>query len=86
MKGKIRLHHYANYFVIGLLTLVFSIITLTGGRLDNSLLFLLEKVAISIILAVSLSLVVGFLGELTTLSSLAASCSIFRNGRMLSYG
>ena len=61
MKEKIRLHHYTNYLVIGLITLVFGIITLTGGRLDNSLLFLLEKIAISIILAVSLSLVVGFL-------------------------
>ena len=65
MKEKIRLHHYTNYLVIGLITLVFGIITLTGGRLDNSLLFLLEKIAISIILAVSLSLVVGFLGELS---------------------
>jgi branched-chain amino acid transport system permease protein len=39
--------------------------TLLGRRFDNSLLFLLEKMAISIILAVSLSLVVGFLGELS---------------------
>jgi branched-chain amino acid transport system permease protein len=46
-------------------TAVLSVITLTGGRLDSSLLFLLEKIAISIILAVSLSLVVGFLGELS---------------------
>jgi len=40
-------------------------ISLVGGRFDNSLLFLMEKIAISIILAVSLSLVVGFLGELS---------------------
>ena len=65
MFKKIRLHHYVNYIVIGLLTLVFGIITLAGGRFDNSMLFLLEKIAISIILAVSLSLVVGFLGELS---------------------
>lgn len=65
MFGKFKIRHYANYAVIGLLTLVFSMITLTGGRLDNSVLFLLEKIAISIILAVSLSLVVGFLGELS---------------------
>ena len=61
MFKKIRLHHYANYIVIGLLTLIFGIITLAGGRFDNSMLFLLEKVAISIILAVSLSLVVSYL-------------------------
>ena len=63
--GKIKVNHYINYAVIGLLTLVLSVITLVGGKFDNSLLFLLEKVAISIILAVSLSLVVGFLGELS---------------------
>ena len=63
--GKIRISHYINYAVIGLLTLVLGIMTLAGNRFDNSLLFLLEKVAISIILAISLSLVVGFLGELS---------------------
>ena len=63
--GKIKVNHYINYAVIGTMTLILSIITLAGGRFDNSLLFLLEKVAISIILAVSLSLVVGFLGELS---------------------
>lgn len=63
--GKIKVNHYINYAVIGLLTLVFGGISLAGGRLDGSTLFLLEKMAISIILAVSLSLVVGFLGELS---------------------
>ncbi|MBO5317343.1 MAG: branched-chain amino acid ABC transporter permease [Oscillospiraceae bacterium] len=63
--GKFKLNHYINYIVIGILTLVLSVMTFTGSRFDNSLLFLLEKMAISIILAVSLSLVVGFLGELS---------------------
>ena len=63
--GKIKVKHYINYAVIGTITAVLASIVLTGGRLDNSTLFLLEKVAISIILAVSLSLVVGFLGELS---------------------
>ncbi len=63
--GKIKVNHYINYVVIGLLTLIMGTITLVGGRIDNSLLFLMEKMAISIILAVSLSLVVGFLGELS---------------------
>ncbi len=61
----VRWNHYINYIVIGIFTLVFGIIALTGGRLNSSLLFLLEKIAISVILAVSLSLVVGFLGELS---------------------
>lgn len=63
--GKIKVSHYINYVVIGLLTIVLGSITLAGGRINNSLLFLMEKMAISIILAVSLSLVVGFLGELS---------------------
>ena len=63
--GNLKIRHYINYIVIGLLTLILGSIVLCGGRFDNSLLFLLEKVAISIILAVSLSLVVGFLGELS---------------------
>ena len=63
--GKFKINHYINYMVIGLITLVMGIISLVGGRFDNSLLFLMEKISISIILAVSLSLVVGFLGELS---------------------
>lgn len=62
---KLKLNHYINYVVIGLMTVVLGTMSLTGSRFDNSLLFLLEKMAISIILAVSLSLVVGFLGELS---------------------
>lgn len=62
---KIRWNHYINYVIIGIFTLVFGIIALAGGHFSSSMLFLFEKVAISIILAVSLSLVVGFLGELS---------------------
>ena len=63
--GKLKLNHYINYFVIGLATLVLGVMSVAGAGFDSSLLFLLEKAAISIILAVSLSLVVGFLGELS---------------------
>ncbi|MBR7184934.1 MAG: branched-chain amino acid ABC transporter permease [Clostridia bacterium] len=62
---SIKWNHYINYVVIGLFTLIFGIIALCGGRFDNSMLFLFEKIAISVILALSLSLVVGFLGELS---------------------
>ncbi|MBR4960175.1 MAG: branched-chain amino acid ABC transporter permease [Clostridia bacterium] len=62
---KVRWNHYINYIVIGIITLVFGIMALCGMRLNSSLLFLFEKIAISVILAVSLSLVVGFLGELS---------------------
>ncbi len=63
--GKIKVNHYINYAVIGLMTLVLGIMTILGAGFDSSMLYLLEKVAIGIILAVSLSLVVGFLGELS---------------------
>lgn len=63
--GKFKLRHYINYIVIGIMTTILGGMSLAGNQFDNSLLFLLEKVAISIILAVSLSLVVGFLGELS---------------------
>ena len=65
MIGKFKIKHYINYIVIGIIAIVFSIISFSGGHIDNSTLFLLEKMTISIILAVSLSLVVGFLGELS---------------------
>ena len=63
--GKIKVNHYINSVVIGLFALVMGVASIVGVRIDNSMLFLMEKVAISIILAVSLSLVVGFLGELS---------------------
>ena len=62
---KIKWNHYINYVVIGALLIVLGSMALTGYRFDASLLYLLEKMSISIILAVSLSLVVGFLGELS---------------------
>ena len=62
---KINIKHYINYAVIAIVIGILTAITLSGGRIDSSTLYLLEKIAISIILAVSLSLVVGFLGELS---------------------
>ena len=65
MKNKFNIKHYINYIVVAIVIGIFTAITLSGGKIDSSTLFLLEKIAISIILAVSLSLVVGFLGELS---------------------
>ena len=56
--------HYINYAVIGIFTIVMAILSLTSG-LPQSTLYTLEKISIAVILAVSLSLVVGFLGELS---------------------
>lgn len=61
---KIKWKHFINYIVIGAFTLIFSILSVTNS-LDLLQKFLLEKIAISILLSVSLGLVVGFLGELS---------------------
>lgn len=61
---NIKWKHYINYIAIAIVLVVFTILSLTGS-LERSDQVNLEKIAISIILAVSLSLVVGFLGELS---------------------
>ena len=61
---KFSLKYIINYIVIAVVGLVFTVLTFAGG-LPQSTLFLLEKITMNIILAVSLSLVVGFLGELS---------------------
>lgn len=65
--GKFKLRHYINYIAVTIIIVTFAFILqpMSGGRLDRSITDLLEKVSISVILAVSLSLVVGFLGELS---------------------
>lgn len=62
---RFKFSHYINYIAIGLLVAILGGMSVAGVRFDSSLLFLLEKIAIGVILAVSLSLVVGFLGELS---------------------
>ena len=61
---QIKWKHYINYIVLGLATIVFTILGLAGA-LPKSLTGNLVAICISMILAVSLSLVVGFLGELS---------------------
>lgn len=55
---------YLNYTIIAVAAIVFSVLSVTGS-LAMSTQLLLEKITIAIILAVSLSMVVGFLGELS---------------------
>ena len=62
--SKIKWKYFIRYVIIAAIGLVFTILTFTTG-LKQSNLFLLEKITINITLAVSLSLVVGFLGELS---------------------
>ena len=53
-----------NYIVIGAIMVIFVVLSLVGV-LKTSTVYLLEEMAIKIVLALSLSLVVGFLGELS---------------------
>lgn len=62
--GKAKMKHFVNYIIVGLTLAVFLIINLTGG-IKASTNELLLKISISVVLAVSLSIVVGFLGELS---------------------
>lgn len=64
MFAKIKWKHFINYIVVAIAMIVFGVMSLTGA-LSSSTVYLLEKIAIAIILAVSLSVVVGFLGELS---------------------
>ncbi|MEE1187320.1 MAG: branched-chain amino acid ABC transporter permease [Acutalibacteraceae bacterium] len=59
-----KIKHYISYIVIAAATVIFSVLSLTGD-LSSSTIYMLEKIAIAIMLAVSLSMVVGFLGELS---------------------
>lgn len=61
---KVKWKHFVNYIAIGIVGLIFSIMTLTT-KLPMSTTVLLETITLNIVLAVSLSLVVGFLGELS---------------------
>ncbi len=62
--SKIKWKYYISYLVIGLIAILLTVLTMSGG-IKQSNLFLLEKITMNITLAVSLSLVVGFLGELS---------------------
>ena len=61
---RFKLKHYINYIVITLFLIVMMILS-SNGMLPRATVTLLSRIAYSIILAVSLNLVVGFLGELS---------------------
>ena len=59
-----RIKNFINYFAV-IFIIVLTASLSAAGALQRSTLILLEQIAYSVILAVSLSLVVGFLGELS---------------------
>ncbi len=64
IKDSFKLKHYVNYIVVGAALILFMVLG-SLGMLGRSNLGLLHRIAYSIVLAVSLNLVVGFLGELS---------------------
>ncbi len=65
MLKNIKWKHYINYFVVVVLGIIFTVMSLTDSFGSPLALIQLEKIVISVLLAVSLSVVVGFLGELS---------------------
>ncbi len=63
-KLRIKPKHYINYLILGIVLVLFLALELTG-LLKRGDALLLTKIGYSIVLAVSLNLVVGFLGELS---------------------
>lgn len=61
---KFKLKHWINYILLLALAVPFSIVAFTGN-VKGSTALMLTQIGYSIILAVSLNLVVGFLGELS---------------------
>ncbi len=65
--SNVKWKHYINYIFIGIFTVVMAVIALVSGSngLPKSTINLFTNMGIAIILATSLSMVVGFLGELS---------------------
>lgn len=61
---NLKWKQYINYVAIAVLTVVFAVLSFSGA-LKSSDVYLLEKISIAVLLAISLSMVVGFLGELS---------------------
>lgn len=63
-RGKVQWKYYINYAIIAAVAIVYAVLSL-AGEVKHSDTVLLEKISIAIILATSLGMVVGFLGELS---------------------
>lgn len=61
---KIKWKHYVGILAVAFCGILFTVLAKTVG-LNQSTIYLLEKICIAVILAVSLNLVVGLLGELS---------------------
>ncbi|MBR6513557.1 MAG: branched-chain amino acid ABC transporter permease [Clostridia bacterium] len=62
---QFKLKYHINYMLVALVAVVLGIMSKTGVITSRSSLEVLQQIAIAILLTVSLSVVVGFLGELS---------------------
>ena len=62
---NIKWKQYINYIVITVLGIIFTVMTFTDSFSSPLVIIMLEKILIAVLLSVSLSMVVGFLGELS---------------------
>ena len=89
IKSAFKLKHYTNYILVTAALLLFVILQSTGN-LQRSSAYLLAQIGYSIILAVSLNLVVGFLGELSLghagFMCVGAYIGCFTAGKLLEAG
>ncbi len=79
-----RVKNFINYFAVIFLTVLTASLS-AAGALQRSTLILLEQISYSVILAVSLSLVVGFLGELSLGHAAFMSLGAFIGGYLQTY-
>ena len=63
-KKKFKLKHYISYIAV-IIFLIVTVFMASSGSLNRSTQNLITQISYSIILAVSLNLVIGFLGELS---------------------
>ena len=73
--------YYLNYTVVAIALLIFAVLSLTTP-MKSSTTLLFQKMTVSVILAVSLSFVVGFLGELSLGHAGFMSIGAFLGGRI----
>ena len=63
--NTVKWKHFINYIIVGLALIIFGVLRVVEYDVPRSTQFLLQNMTVAMILAVSLNLVVGFLGELS---------------------
>lgn len=84
VKNRFKLKYYISYFIIIFFIILFSILSVSGN-VKKSTYILLEQIGYSMIVALSLSLLIGFLGELSLGHAGFMSIGAFTGGYLQTY-